>query len=109
MAAPPRPTPPPSRGFLNDLFPVGDWRKLARYMIARSLEHGQRRAEEMGEAARTVTEAGIEPWMSRGCAARQQWAAGFGEALRAEGLTDMLDTLLALSTPAQRSQEPAFT
>jgi 3-hydroxyisobutyrate dehydrogenase-like beta-hydroxyacid dehydrogenase len=95
---------------LNDLFPVGDWRQLARYMISRSLQHGQRRAEEMREAARTVMEAGIEPWMSRGCAERQEWAAGFGEALRAEGLTAMLDDLLALSRPpAQRSQEPALT
>lgn len=34
---------------LSDLLPVGDWEKLARYMISRSLEHGSRRAEEMWE------------------------------------------------------------
>ena len=54
---------------LPDLFPVGDWRKLARYMISRSLQHGRRRAEEMREAARTVAEAGVEPldepWLCR--------------------------------------------
>ena len=42
---------------LQDLFPVGDWRQLARYMISRSLQHGTRRSEEMREAARTVSEA----------------------------------------------------
>ncbi len=36
---------------LSDLLPVGDWEKLARYMISRSLEHGVRRAEEMREVA----------------------------------------------------------
>src|SRR5205814_2940164 len=43
---------------LQDLFPVGDWRALARYMISRSLQHGRRRAEEMREAVKTVAEAG---------------------------------------------------
>jgi 3-hydroxyisobutyrate dehydrogenase-like beta-hydroxyacid dehydrogenase len=90
-------------GSLNDLFPVGDWRKLARYMISRSLQHGQRRAEEMREAARTVAEAGLHPWMSAGCVERQEWAAARGEALREGGLTDMLDSILAQSQPAQES------
>ena len=80
---------------LEDLFPARDWRKLARYMIARSLQHGRRRAEEMREAARTVQEAGLEPWMSRGCVERQQWAAGHTDALRQQQLTDMLDNMLA--------------
>jgi 3-hydroxyisobutyrate dehydrogenase-like beta-hydroxyacid dehydrogenase len=79
---------------LQDLFPVGDWHKLARYMISRSLQHGRRRAEEMREAARTVAEAGFEPWMSDGIVARQEWAAGQSSALRAEALIDMLDDLL---------------
>jgi 3-hydroxyisobutyrate dehydrogenase-like beta-hydroxyacid dehydrogenase len=93
-------------GSLNDLFPVGDWRKLARYMISRSLQHGQRRAEEMREAAHTVAEAGLEPWMSRGCVERQEWAAARAEALREAGLTDMLDSILAQSQPAQESALP---
>jgi 3-hydroxyisobutyrate dehydrogenase-like beta-hydroxyacid dehydrogenase len=84
---------------LNDLFPVGDWRKLARYMISRSLQHGRRRAEEMREVARTVAEAGLDPWMSRGGVERQQWAAAHAEALSHEALTDMLDNMLA-RTPA---------
>lgn len=84
---------------LADLFPVGDWRRLARYMISRSLQHGRRRAEEMREAARTVAEAGLEPWMSDGIIARQEWAAGHAAALRAEALADMLDEVLR-RTPA---------
>jgi 3-hydroxyisobutyrate dehydrogenase-like beta-hydroxyacid dehydrogenase len=80
---------------LQDLFPVGDWRNLARYMISRSLQHGRRRAEEMREAARTVEEAGLEPSMSRGCVERQQWAAEHPEALSEQALTDMLDHMLA--------------
>jgi len=91
---------------LKDLFPVGDWRKLARYMIARSLQHGRRRAEEMQEAVRTVAEAGFEPWMSRGCVERQQWAAAHAGALSHEALTDMLDEVLA-RTPQQRPSEEA--
>jgi 3-hydroxyisobutyrate dehydrogenase-like beta-hydroxyacid dehydrogenase len=90
---------------LQDLFPVGDWHKLARYMISRSLRHGHRRAEEMREAARTVAEAGLEPWMSRGCAERQQWAATHAAALRHEALADMLDEVLARTPAPGRTQE----
>jgi 3-hydroxyisobutyrate dehydrogenase-like beta-hydroxyacid dehydrogenase len=85
---------------LQDLFPVEDWRKLARYMIARSLRHGCRRAEEMREAARTVADAGFEPWMSRGIIERQRWAGEHADALHQIALTDLLDQLLA-QTPAE--------
>jgi 3-hydroxyisobutyrate dehydrogenase-like beta-hydroxyacid dehydrogenase len=90
---------------LKDLFPVGDWRKLARYMISRSLQHGRRRAEEMREAVRTVAEAGFEPWMSRGCVERQQWAAAHAQALSHEALTDMLDCLLVRTPALGQAQE----
>jgi 3-hydroxyisobutyrate dehydrogenase-like beta-hydroxyacid dehydrogenase len=92
---------------LEDLFPVGDWRKLARYMIARSLQHGRRRAEEMREAVRTVAEAGFEPWMSEGIVARQEWAAGQTDALRAETLKDMLDEMLTRTPAAGAAAEAA--
>jgi 3-hydroxyisobutyrate dehydrogenase-like beta-hydroxyacid dehydrogenase len=85
---------------LHDLFPGADWRHLARYMIARSLQHGRRRAAEMREAVRTVAEAGLEPWMSRGCVERQQWAGAHAEALSHEALTDLLDHLLARTAAA---------
>ena len=94
---------------LQDLFPVGDWRKLARYMISRSLQHGRRRAEEMREAARTVAEAGGDPWMSRGCVERQEWAAGHAGALSCAALTDMLDNMLGRAPAPERSHEAART
>lgn len=78
---------------LQDLFPAPDWRERARYMISRSLQHGTRRAEEMREAARTVRDAGINPWMAEACTERQDWAAGFGNALGQEGLAGMLDVI----------------
>ena len=61
-------------GSLGDLLPNPDWEKHARYMISRSLLHGKRRAEEMREVARTVEEAGLDPWMSAAAAKRQDWA-----------------------------------
>jgi 3-hydroxyisobutyrate dehydrogenase-like beta-hydroxyacid dehydrogenase len=81
---------------LQNLFPVDDWRARARYMISRSLIHGRRRAEEMREVARTVAEAGFDPWMSSACAERQDWAAGYREADAHESLDTMLDAVLAM-------------
>lgn len=62
---------------LSDLLPVGDWEKVASYMVSRALEHGVRRAEEMREAAQTVREAGMEPLMASATAEREQWAAAY--------------------------------
>jgi len=80
---------------LRDLFPGVDWRKLGRYMISRSLQHGRRRAEEMREVVRTVDAAGIGDWMSVAAVARQDWAAGHADALVHEELEPMLDAILA--------------
>lgn len=80
---------------LQDLFPATDWPRVARYMISRSLVHGGRRAEEMREVAKTVSEAGFDPWMSTACAERQQWASRRKDAATHEQLADMLDALLA--------------
>lgn len=79
---------------LDDLFPGPDWRRLSRYMISRSIEHGVRRAEEMAEAARTVSQAGIEPLMSLATVDRQRWASGFQEQLACEGLEPLLSGML---------------
>jgi 3-hydroxyisobutyrate dehydrogenase-like beta-hydroxyacid dehydrogenase len=88
---------------MTDLLPATDWAELSRYMISRSLEHGVRRAEEMREVARTVTDAGFEPLMSLACASRQDWMSGFGEALNATSLEEMLDTISKLNaTNAKR-------
>jgi 3-hydroxyisobutyrate dehydrogenase-like beta-hydroxyacid dehydrogenase len=79
---------------LDDLFPGQDWNRLAHYMIARSLEHGARRAEEMREAARTVSEANVAPLMSAACAERQDWAAAHKAAINQAALIPMLDAIL---------------
>ncbi len=80
---------------LSDLLPVGDWERLASYMVSRALEHGARRAEEMREAAETVREAGIEPLMASATAEREQWAASFhaAHAFRND-LAAMLDAMM---------------
>jgi 3-hydroxyisobutyrate dehydrogenase-like beta-hydroxyacid dehydrogenase len=78
---------------LKDLLPGHEWPELAAYMISRSVAHGARRAEEMREVARTVSEAGLEPLMSEASAQRQDWAAQFGSALENPALTAILDAM----------------
>ena len=80
---------------LQDLFPLGDWEKLAHYMVSRSVQHGKRRAEEMHQAAATVREAGLDPWMSSSCAERQAWAAPHRAALANTNLKNLRDAVLA--------------
>jgi 3-hydroxyisobutyrate dehydrogenase len=65
---------------LSDTFPGTDWDRFAGYQIGRTLVHGRRRAAEMREAARTVTEAGLDPWMTISTARRQDWAADLSDA-----------------------------
>jgi hypothetical protein len=73
---------------------VGDWDRLARYMISRALEHGTRRAEEMRESAKTVAEAGLAPLMTTATAEREDWAAAQKEALAyVNDLGAMLDAI----------------
>jgi len=79
---------------LQDLLPGVDWTSQARYMIARSLEHGTRRAEEMREVAKMVRGTGLEPLMSEACAASQARAPRFAAALKETALADMLDAIL---------------
>ena len=86
---------------LSDLLPVGDWEKLASYMVSRALEHGIRRAEEMREAAKTVFEAGLVPIMASATAEREQWAAAYREALgQRNDLAAMLDAMRSETGPA---------
>jgi 3-hydroxyisobutyrate dehydrogenase len=86
---------------LGDMLPHENWPRLARYFISRALQHGRRRAEEMREVARTVSDAGIEPLVSRAIAQRQDWAADRAAdldraALQDEDLARLLDALLAV-------------
>jgi 3-hydroxyisobutyrate dehydrogenase-like beta-hydroxyacid dehydrogenase len=84
---------------LKDLFPAADWRKLAQYMISRSLIHGKRRAEEMREVAQTVRNVGLTPHMSAACAERQEWAAQFRSAADEQTLEAMLDEIRTTLIP----------
>ncbi len=78
---------------LDNLLPSADWPELARYMISRMLEHGARRAEEMHEAARSVSDAGVTPHMSLASAAHQADAAAFRDATQYSDLSSMLDAI----------------
>ena len=57
---------------LAETYPGLDWRKTARYMIGRVLEHGERRAHEMEEVASMLRAAGIDPLMADATARRQR-------------------------------------
>ena len=86
---------------LPNILPPADWEAVAGYFISRSLQHGKRRSEEMEEAAATVAEAGIEPWMSAAAVERQRWAARFPQAIEAGSTIGMVDAVLA----AMRDEE----
>ncbi|HVE54239.1 MAG TPA: DUF1932 domain-containing protein, partial [Ramlibacter sp.] len=60
---------------LQETFPSIDWSRQGAYFFSRVVQHGQRRAEEMREAANTVREAGFEPLMAAATADKQQWIA----------------------------------
>ena len=65
---------------LAETFPSIDWHKQGAYFFSRVVQHGQRRAEEMREAARTVQEAGYAPLMTGPIADKQQWVADLAAA-----------------------------
>jgi 3-hydroxyisobutyrate dehydrogenase len=60
---------------LAESIPGVDWKALADYMVGRVVVHGERRAREMEEVARTLEELGIEPIMAAATARRMDWAA----------------------------------
>lgn len=92
---------------LTETFPGIDWERQGAYFFQRVIQHGRRRAEEMGEAAQTVREAGLEPWSAAGTAQRQAWMAdladagalGEREAARADWRADADRILAALALP----------
>jgi hypothetical protein len=63
---------------LKESIPGVDWKKLADYMVGRVVVHGERRAREMDEVAKTLEELGIEPMMASATARRFDWAAHSG-------------------------------
>ncbi len=64
---------------LYETFPGIDWEKQAAYFFQRVIEHGRRRSEEVREVARTVREAGLQPWSAEGTAERQAWVADLAD------------------------------
>ena len=86
---------------LQETFPGIDWRAQGAYFFSRVAQHGQRRAEEMREAANTVREAGFEPLMTAAIAAKQQWMADqaragvFADITKGADWQDFADRLLA--------------
>ncbi len=67
---------------LAETFQGVDWERQATWFWRRVVQHGRRRAEEMREAAVTVTDARLAPRMATASADVQQWIA----VLRAEGV-----------------------
>jgi 3-hydroxyisobutyrate dehydrogenase-like beta-hydroxyacid dehydrogenase len=63
---------------LNASSKAQGWRARADYNLDRMLAHGARRAAEMEEAAKTLTELGIDPAMTRGTIARQRELGALG-------------------------------
>ncbi|HEY5135462.1 MAG TPA: DUF1932 domain-containing protein [Candidatus Nanopelagicales bacterium] len=90
---------------LPNILPPADWEAVAGYFISRSLQHGTRRSEEMQEAAATVAEAGIDPWMSAAAVERQLWAAQFPEAVGAGSTIAMLDAVLTAMNKSAASND----
>jgi 3-hydroxyisobutyrate dehydrogenase-like beta-hydroxyacid dehydrogenase len=71
---------------LQETFPSIAWEQQGAYFFSRVVQHGQRRAEEMREAANTVREAGFEPFMAAATAQKHQWVADQAAAGVFEGL-----------------------
>lgn len=63
---------------LKESIPGVDWKKLTDYMVGRVVVHGERRAREMDEVAKTLSELGIEPMMASATAGRFDWVAQSG-------------------------------
>jgi len=64
---------------LAETFPGVDWEKQGTYFFERAIKHGRRRAEEMVEAAATVSDMGLEPWSAAGTAKRQAFMADLAD------------------------------
>jgi 3-hydroxyisobutyrate dehydrogenase-like beta-hydroxyacid dehydrogenase len=90
---------------LQETFPSIDWARQGAYFFSRVVQHGQRRAEEMREAANTVREAGFAPLMTAAIADKQQWVADqaragvFRDLPKDARWQDYADRLLAARAP----------
>lgn len=92
---------------LEASFPGFDWQSRASYMMERVATHGIRRAAEMEEVAKTLTDLGISPYVTRGTNERQREVGALGLdltetdnqvlAARADAI---LEGILAMPSPA---------
>jgi 3-hydroxyisobutyrate dehydrogenase-like beta-hydroxyacid dehydrogenase len=99
---------------LVETFPSIDWEKQGAYFFSRVVQHGQRRAEEMREAANTVKEAGFPPFMASAIADKQQWVAdqareGVFEGVSKQALwQDYADRLIAQISAESECPDRAY-
>lgn len=63
---------------LETSFPGFDWQSRAPYMMERAATHGIRRAAEMEEVAKTLTDLGIAPHVTQGTILRQREVGTLG-------------------------------
>mgnify|MGYP002776164051 CR=1 FL=1 len=90
---------------LQETFPSIDWHTQGAYFFSRVVQHGQRRAEEMREAANTVREAGFAPFMASAIADKQQGVADqakagvFADVAQGAAWQAYADALLAARKP----------
>ena len=94
---------------LEASIPGVDWEKLASYMISRVVVHGERRAREMDEVAKTLSELDIEPLMASATARRFDWAADLGlrEEFGGEFPETFQEVLEKIAARAQSTKQPA--
>ena len=64
---------------LKNNYPSLDWPKIADYNIERMASHGERRAAEMEESARTLRELGIDPLMTDAMVGRHREMGEIGK------------------------------
>lgn len=82
-------------------YPGLDWNKLAHYLIGRTAIHGERRAHEMEEVARTLRSMGIEPIMADAAARRILSFASLGLKARfGDKAPDSYDEVMRALEPA---------
>jgi 3-hydroxyisobutyrate dehydrogenase-like beta-hydroxyacid dehydrogenase len=85
-------------------FPGIDWNQMAHYLIGRTVLHGERRAHEMEEVARTLSDVGVDPIMASATARRLRWLADLDLNARFGGSepTDYHDVLRAIAEVGAR-------
>jgi hypothetical protein len=87
---------------LRESYLTLDWAKVAEYNVERMASHGERRAAEMEESARTLRELGIEPRMVDAMVVdhREMGAIGKSAAVR-EAKTQGRDALIKAVSDAK--------